>query len=1191
MSSSIRFLFYSFLAFVVVGCAQTADLIKGASLTRLTLTPSQQVLALGEEVVFTAESVWSNGEKRDVTQKVKWQSSDRAIATFFNLGGQERALAVGVGTSTISALFESLEQTALIVVTPSPIKALKINATQTTIEMGQQQAFTVAGIMGNGLSQDLTLGVLWSSSDKNVAVISPTGQVTALSAGVTSIAAASGTIHAGVQLTVSAPLLKKIEVAPNHVSVPAGLSHAFGAKGFFSNETTETLTDSVTWKSSDSSMVAMNKNGVATAVAKQVKKPQSAIITATVGNVTQTASITVTPPNLVKIAVTPGNASLASGKTQQLIAEGILSDQTTEALTDKVAWHSSNPSILTVDKNGLAKGLGIGSVTVTADFGKQTGTTMVTITPADLTEIRVTPAIPFVAAGLTQLFSAEGSFTDGAVRVLKENVVWSSSEPSAVTINAEGLAKVFAKSVEKPRAITITAALGKISGKAKMTITPPELTQIDVTPAIPFVAAGKVQQFKAEGLLTDDTTESLPTGVKWSSSDPFLVTINKEGLAKVIAKGLKNSQAVMITATLEKISGKAKLTVTPPEISTLAVTPAIPFVAVGRTVQFKAETVLTDETRQSPVGVVWSSSDQSAVTIDPVTGFATALLPRTVTITADLGTIKNTAKLTVTEAELNTMRLFPEAPVIMVGKTLALAARGHFSDGTEKVPADLIWSSSDLAISTIDRKTGLVTAISPGKVTMTATAGLVQSTVPLTIVAPELLSIRIVPEQTTVIVGKRLQFSAEGKFSDGETRPILSDLTWSSSEPAILSMQGITGLATALSMGEAVITASSGTTRTTTVLSVMIPKLTKIEIRADRTSIAAGQSLKLSATGSFTDDLTRPLASDITWSSADPFLLEIRDGGVATAIGKGIINPKTVMVTATSLPESDGQMIVSTIRITVTPPELMAIELTPGEASFVTGQTQSFHAAGLFTDGTTQVLTSELLQWQSSNPAIAAIDENGFATALIKNVETPRQVMISALSGGITGKAKLTVTPPELIEVRVIPNEGTVAAGRSFSFSAEGLFSDGTKKPLPTQVEWSTSSPNLATVNGQVGLTDTHAMGVVTVTAVSGKIKGTARLNVTAPELIEVQVMPKKTSVASGQTRQFTLMGRYSDKKERAITTGVQWSSSDSSVATIDENGLVTSASRGVDSPLTVRITVVFEKGSDVAILTVTPTP
>src|ERR1019366_10349345 len=109
-----------------------------------------------------------------------------------------------------------------------------------------------------------------------------------------------------------------------------------------------------------------------------------------------------------------------------------------------VAWSSSSSSIATADSTGLATSVGTGVATITASSGSVTGTASLTITGASLVSIAVTPANSSMAVGTTKQFTATGTFSDSSTEDITASVLWSSSNPTAATINNQGSATSLA---------------------------------------------------------------------------------------------------------------------------------------------------------------------------------------------------------------------------------------------------------------------------------------------------------------------------------------------------------------------------------------------------------------------------------------------------------------------------------------------------------------------------------------------------------------------------------------------------------------------------------------------------------------------------------------------------------------------------------------------------------------------------
>jgi uncharacterized protein YjdB len=193
---------------------------------------------------------------------------------------------------------------------PAPtLVSLSVSPSNPSLIVGDTQQFTAAGVYSNGSSQNLTSSVTWSSSNTQVVTISATGLATVQAAGTATITAASGTISGGTTLKAS-PNLESISVSPQSTSIPLGTSQQFKATGAYSDGSSQDLTNSVTWNSSNLAVATINTSGLATGVATG-----AATISASTNSVSGTASLAVGPP--VAISVTPGAVSLGIGQTQQ----------------------------------------------------------------------------------------------------------------------------------------------------------------------------------------------------------------------------------------------------------------------------------------------------------------------------------------------------------------------------------------------------------------------------------------------------------------------------------------------------------------------------------------------------------------------------------------------------------------------------------------------------------------------------------------------------------------------------------------------------------------------------------------------------------------------------------------------------------------------------------------------------------
>ena len=172
----------------------------------------------------------------------------------------------------------------------------------------------------------------------------------------------------------SAPLVS-MAVTPANGSIGTGGTQQYVATGTYSDGSTQNLTSTVTWSSTNTGVATITSGGLATGVATG-----SSTITATSGSISGSTGLTVTAATLATIAVTPANTSIISGGTQQYVATGTYSDGSTQNLTSTAAWSSTNTGVATIASGGLATGVGTGGTTITATSGSIHGNTSLTVT-------------------------------------------------------------------------------------------------------------------------------------------------------------------------------------------------------------------------------------------------------------------------------------------------------------------------------------------------------------------------------------------------------------------------------------------------------------------------------------------------------------------------------------------------------------------------------------------------------------------------------------------------------------------------------------------------------------------------------------------------------------------------------------------------------------------------------------------
>jgi len=181
--------------------------------------------------------------------------------------------------------------------TPAPtptLLSITVSPSNPDIVLGSTQQFTATGTFSDNTTQDITTSVTWSSSDVSIATISNApgsqGLATSLASGSTLITATSGNISASTTLTIKAELVS-IEVTPTYPVVTFGATIQFTATGTFSDKTTQDITTSVTWSSSDTSIATISNAAGSQGVATTDHERGISIIKATLGDISGSATL------------------------------------------------------------------------------------------------------------------------------------------------------------------------------------------------------------------------------------------------------------------------------------------------------------------------------------------------------------------------------------------------------------------------------------------------------------------------------------------------------------------------------------------------------------------------------------------------------------------------------------------------------------------------------------------------------------------------------------------------------------------------------------------------------------------------------------------------------------------------------------------------------------------------------------
>ncbi len=688
---------------------------------------------------------------------------------------------------------------------------------------------------------------------------------------------------------------------------------------------------------------------------------------------------------------------------------------------------------------------------------------------------------------------------------------WISSDPSIATVgSATGVVTGMSAGTA-----TITYERGVCSKTMDVTVNP-----------LPSPITGTA------AVCTGNTTSlvSASPGGVWSSSSPGVATIDTaSGIVTGVSPG---------TATISyTFVGTGCVTTTVVTVNDL---PS----AITGSLEVCAGQVTT--LSSLPIGGTWISSNPANATIGITTGLVTGLMPGTTTITYTVGTgCEITAVVTVNPLP-NLISPIP-ATTLCVGNTQLLS---NSSPGGS-------WTSGDPSIASIDAG-GLVTANATGvaAITYTLPTGCFRTKNVTVNTSPT----PITPTSAGVCSGSTITLS--------NTVP---GGTWSTSAPAIATVDIATGVVSGISFGTATISYIIGTciaTRDVTVSATPAP------ITGGVTSLCSGEST------TWTNSVPGG-----TWTSSDITIATVgsltgvvtgdADGTATITYGTGsgptgcfVTRDVTVNLSPTAITTGAGSVCVgSTITYGNSVPggawtsgniAVATVDTTTGVITGVSAGTAdiTYSIGGCYSTAVVTVSavpapidptppvslcvgdvitlsnTTPGGTWSSSDVAVATIDGTGLVTSVAAGTTT---ISYDVAGCAVTKDITVNATP-----AAIAPASPTVCEGDNTTLT--NSVSGGV---------WSSSNTSVATVGTADGVVSGVVAGTATISYTIGSCAVSTIITVNPAPAAITPAGP--ISLCEGET--VTL----SD-----VTAGGVWSSSAAGTASVDAAGLVSAVSAGV---------------------------
>ena len=496
------------------------------------------------------------------------------------------------------------------------------------------------------------------------------------------------------------------------------------------------------------------------------------------------------------------------------------------------------------------------------------------------------------------------------------------------------------------------------------------------------------------------------------------------------------------------------------------------------------------------------------------------------------------ASITVSAVPVASVAITPSSLSLLVGASQSLTASAADASGTPLTGRPVAWSSGNPAVATVSAQ-GVVTAVTAGTATINALVEGRTAAATVTVSAVPVVSVSVSPTSANLTIGDVQQLTASA--FDASNNPLTGRVvTWSSANPAIATITA-QGAVTAVAPGTVNMVATvEGRTATASITVSQVPVAT-VTMSPTSLNVLVGATQQFTATA-FAANGAVLTGRGVVWTSSASTVASINGQGMLTAVAAG-----TTTITAIV----EGKTTSTTVTVSLVP--IASVTVTPSTFSMPAVSTKAFIATAF--DAAGNVITGRAVSWSSSNPALATISAQGVLTA----ASSPGVVVVTATVEGFTATAAVTIMPPTVATVTLNTFGAVLTVGGTQVMVATAYDAQG-GEIVGRTVTWTTANAAVATISSAGVVTATGA-GSTTVTATIDEVRASASVQVTAP-VSAVVISPRSASLLIGAVQQ--LSATSLDAAGNTLTRrAVVWTSSNSAVASVSSQGLLTAIAAG----------------------------
>lgn len=573
---------------VVVGFSSVTVL---QPVTGMTLSEAEVTSRIGDKVQLRATIEPDNA----TNQKVTWKSSNSKVATVSD-NGLVTMKSAGTASIICTSVDNPSVQAFCNVTVLKAVSSVSLDIESKEMYVGENYRLTYLVTPSDASTPNVT----WTSTNTSVVTVDGTGMLTAKAVGQAEIIIK--TVD-GSYMDLCTIVVKQkptnVKLSVSDLTMNAGEYFYLDAVLTPANSTKEGLV----WECVDTNIATVSSSGRVSAK----KGGQTIIIVKTENGATSYCKLTVLEA-VTGLTLSPDRVTLDVGEKITLNPEFTPATASNTAVT----WSSSDDEIASVDKDGevTAKHGGIAVIQCQSDDGGYNAVCIITVIE-EVTEIKITPEQYKLGLGKTFVLKAE--ITNSMAS--NKDIEWSSSDESIVTVDQNGKIRGVALGYATITAMALDGSDVEATCEVRVVT---EVTGMTMNYTSITLIQGNTFQLDAN-IRPAEATYNTPA---WESDNPDIAMVDDDGIVTAISPG-----TAWVTAKARDSSGKyckCYVTVIAP-IPATGVTTMVDKIVMApgekKTVVAKATPANTTD------GMMWTSTDESIVRVNPVSGEITAIAP------------------------------------------------------------------------------------------------------------------------------------------------------------------------------------------------------------------------------------------------------------------------------------------------------------------------------------------------------------------------------------------------------------------------------------------------------------------------------------------------------------------------------------------------------------------------------------